>query len=374
MTEGTSLPPGPPQPPPAPRSPGSASGPQPAGVVIRPVPSSPTGADDGAQQWWKRRGAVVSMVAGVVVVVAAIVLAVVLGSGSADDATDEAAQDRPAATSGGSGGALLDMDTSVSTTAAGGDSTGAGDAPAAGAGATEAPGGSGASATGGAGGGAAVLVPRFGAYTFTGSGSEKTMPFLPNPVAQGPTKPATVTDAGGGCWRLSIRQNANHGDEATFCAGADASLTLDSLVTHQTNNLGAFGQIDSTLTTTCRPRVAVVEPAMAPGARFPLNCTNHTEVTNVAAPADMNATGSVTFVGIETVAVGGVPVAAYHLRQDVDLVPTDGTQPGSRVSDVWIATDNGMVLRERRSMTASAKLLGQVSTYIETSEHVLDAR
>lgn len=363
-----------PRPPQPPRSPGPPSGPQSTGVVIRPVSSpSPTGADDGSPQWWKRRGAVVSMAIGVVVVIAVIVAMVVAGSGSPEHGSDEAAQDRRSSGTGSGGGAPLDMDTSVSTTAASGDVAATTAPAAAGAGGTETSGGGGTGGGAGAGG-PAVLVPRFGAYTYTGSGSEKTLPFLPNPVAQGPTKPATVTDAGGGCWRLSIRQNANHSDEATFCAGADAGLTLDGLVTHQTNNLGAFGQIESTLTTTCRPRVVVVEPAMAPGAAFPLNCTNHTEVTNVAPPADMNATGSVTFVGVETVAVGGAAVAAYHLRQDVKLVPTDGTPPGSRISDVWIATDDGMVLRESRSMTASAKLFGQVSTYIETSEHVLTGR
>lgn len=367
---GAPIPPSPPAPP--------APAMQEPGVVIRPVSQGASAGPEAAPpQWWKRRGAVVSMAIGVAVVVAAIVLAVVLGSGSPDPGSDAASQDRRSTRTGSGGGAPLDMDTSVSTTAAGGD-TAAAPAPEAAPGGTEVSGGAG---TGGGGvpGGPAVLVPRPGPYTYTGSGTEKTTPFLPNPVTQGPTKPATVSDAGGGCWLLSMtqydNQNGRHVDGATFCAGGDGSLTLKSIMIQRSNSLGALGKVDSTLTTTCPAGVVVVAPTMAPGAQFPLQCSVHTETNPASAPiADSSATGTTTFVGVENVSVGGTAVAAYHLHQDVRLVPGDGAPEGSRKSDLWIATDDGMVLREVRSMTASAKLFGQVSTYSETSEHVLTGR
>lgn len=341
-------------------------------VVIRPVPASaPAPAPEGPGPWWRRPGALLG-IGGTVVVVVAVAVVLVLRSGSGPDGAEAAGQaGKPPATA--ADGSLLDMDTSVSTTVPGGDV------------ATTAPGatGDGSAATGGGaqggggatgGGGGVVLVPRFGSYTYTGSGSERTTPFLPTPVPQGPTKPATVADAGSGCWRLTIEQNARHSDAATFCAGGDGSLVLASIAVDQTNDLGRLGRISSTLTTTCPSPIVVVSPGMAPGAQFPLRCTVHTVMSTNMTVADSSAIGTATFVGVETVGVEGAQVPAYHLHQEVRLTPDDGAPAGSRVSDLWIATDDGMVLRETRSMTASAKLLGQVSTYTETSEHTLTSR
>ncbi|MBX7160458.1 MAG: hypothetical protein K1X95_09225 [Acidimicrobiia bacterium] len=347
-------------------------------VVIRPASApaaNPPGhgrGGDAPQQWWRNKGTLAA-IAGTVLVVVGVVLVLALGSGSGDGDGESAAGGGAAATS--PDGSLLDLDTSVSTTSPTGGpaATDPGAAGAAGSGSDAATGGASTPGATGSGGGAApVLVPRAGNYTFTGSGTEKTTPFLPAPVAQGPTKPATVADAGGGCWRLSIEQNTQHTDESTFCAGGDGSLSIKSIVVYQSNNLGQFGQVKSTLTTICPTPVVVVAPGMAPGAQFPFDCTVRTTASTPV--ADSAATGTATFVGVENVGVGGTAVPAYHLHQVVTLVPKDGAPTGERVSDVWIATDDGMVLRETRSMTAYARIFGQVSTYTETSEHTLASR
>lgn len=344
-------------------------------VLIRPVSRGPASGDTPAKGPGKQRLVAIAVAAAVVLVGTVVALVVAFGSGEGDGTADVAGE-QTATDAGGNTGATLDFDTSVSTTAPAGDPAAAapGDPTAGGdpaAGTAPAPGAD------GTGSGVAILVPRPGSYTYTGTGSVRMTPFLPTPVPQGPTKPATVTHTGGGCWRLDIKQNANQADAATFCAGADGSLVLRSLAVQQINDLGRLGGlIKSDLATSCPTPVTIVAPGMVPGATFPLTCTNHTEMTpRVMAPvADSTASGSITFVGVEAVDVGGAPVAAYHLHQQVQLTPSDGAPPGSRVADLWIATDDGMVLREVRSMTASAKLFGQVSTYSETSEHTLTSR
>lgn len=369
-------PPAPPLPPQHPPAVGNGAGP--GQVVVKPQPraAGPVGAAGPEGKGRRNQRMVALAIAAAVLVVATVVVLIVsLGSGQDDGGPEEVAE-HPIVGDGGGDGGTLDFDTSGTTTAPVGDPAATGTAdPAAGgdpaAAATPAPG-----APAGGGGGAGVLVPRAGDYTYKGTGSERYLPLLPTPIAQGPTKPASVTHTGGGCWRLTIEQNANHIDSATFCAGGDGSLVLQSIAVRQVTDLGQLGRITSNLTTSCPTPVTMVSPGMAPGATFPLNCTNHTEVDNAQAqaPADVAANGTVAFVGVENVTVGGVAVAAYHVHQNVRLLPSDGAPEGSRESEVWIATDDGMVLREVRSMTASAKLFGVLATFTETSEHTLTSR
>jgi len=123
-----------------------------------------------------------------------------------------------------------------------------------------------------------------------------------------------------------------------FCPGADGSLSQPGEKRHQKQ----FGlTIDSTIV--CKPSRPWVTPGMQPGQKFQSQCT----IDNKGAiNSSSQAPGTVTYVGLETVNVGGQAVQAYHLRLDEQTSGQDVKGPVN--VDNWFATSNGLLLQTQR--------------------------
>ena len=90
---------------------------------------------------------------------------------------------------------------------------------------------------------------------------------------------------------------------------------------------------------TCRPPMVLADLAAAPGRRWPVHCTGHSETTKTT----FTQTGVVTFVGRDVIEVGRESVPALHAREDLRL---SGGQAGEVRTDIWFATASGLPLKE----------------------------
>ncbi len=68
--------------------------------------------------------------------------------------------------------------------------------------------------------------------------------------------------------------------------------------------------------------------------------------TNSAVKGLTVSAGPYRFLGLDTVSVGGTPVAAAHFLR---LRTDSGAQQGTERSEVWFSTRTGLPLRVRRT-------------------------
>jgi hypothetical protein len=185
-----------------------------------------------------------------------------------------------------------------------------------------------------------TLQPTPGVYIYKGTGSE-TLTFMNTRQSQGPTEPATVTALPGRCWSFRMDFNSFHSEEWIRCS-VDGRIVERGGGADQKFDFVAFKQSEQS-TTTCDPPFTVVDPGASPGTTWPLHCTVHAKRTGT----DSVQTGTVTFVGRDSVVVDGASVPAFHARQDVQL---SGDQTGTIRVDVWLAAANGLPLREEHAL------------------------
>jgi hypothetical protein len=103
---------------------------------------------------------------------------------------------------------------------------------------------------------------------------------------------------------------------------------------------------------------------MRPGDSWQQSCRGVSEGagTNISA-------GPNTYIGRETVDVGGVEEPAYHLRSKRTF---QGSQTGTEQDDLWVAVDTGLPLRsEWTEVVHSSSPIGTV-TYTEDGRWTLD--
>ena len=204
------------------------------------------------------------------------------------------------------------------------------------------------------------LRPSAGVYEYRGSGTEH-LDKPPKSQSQGPTMPATITYQADGCWIFRIDYSTGHWQSWTYCA-RNGGLDEVGGQTYERWDFVMF-KVDSTSTFTCASSVTV-RATMRPGDHWTQTCTG----TSSAVKGIVTTSGLFTYIGPETLDVGGAKVPAYHFKQ---LRTLTGAQQGSQENDVWFARSNGMPLRnDHHNVVKSDSPIGKV-TYTETGTFAL---
>jgi len=272
------------------------------------------------------------------------------GGGETTDAGEDLAVLTPGA--GGAATTLAPGETlPVDTTGTGGTSDAAATSG-------ESAGGGGGEAAGGGGEGAtATLRPADGTYSYAGSGTFETKVLgFSGKTSPRSVVPGTVAAAAAGCWTLRLDIQDDKSEVKTYCNPGPGILTSPGDKQMQKQ----FGMsIVSTITCT-EPRIYAT-PGMQPGQTWTEECS----IRNSGVISSESSTkGPRTYVGTETVAVGGQQLPAYHFHTSVTLSGKDVSGPST--TDDWYSTPNGLLLRSVRRQ----RLTGFAS-FNEDSEYVL---
>ena len=206
-----------------------------------------------------------------------------------------------------------------------------------------------------------LLRPDSGVYTYAGTGKEK-LSLLSTGQKWGPHLPVTVAGAPGGCWTYTVEYSTNHWQEWTYCPGEEG-LEEDGGRSFQSFDFVAF-TVDDLIVFHCEPRNRTIRLAADPGDSWKQSCDGASEERGT----HTNSAGTTTFVGIETVDVGGDEVRAYHYLDEKTIT---GDQTGTERVDTWFAARDGLPLETERSVRVkSPSPIGDV-VYSETGGYSL---
>jgi hypothetical protein len=208
---------------------------------------------------------------------------------------------------------------------------------------------------------ASVLRPPAGVYVYRGTGTEH-LSVPPKSQGQGPRMPATVTHRSDGCWTFRIDFSSQHWQTWIYCPRVGGLVELGGQTFERWDFV--FTKYDSTSRFSCNPPSVVIRAAMRPGDHWEQSCRG----TSSGTKGDAVTSGRYTFVGDEVVVVGGRDVPAHHFRQ---LRTLSGSQTGTQTTDYWFATENGLPLRNRRTVTVHTDTAIGESTYTERGNFVL---
>ena len=212
-----------------------------------------------------------------------------------------------------------------------------------------------------AAGSAAPLQPAVGIYEYRGSGNE-SLDKPPKSQSQGPVIPGTVSYEAGGCWTLRADYSTGHWQSWRYCPTPGGGLTEAGGQTHSEWDFVLF-KADNTSTLTCT-QGDLIRPGMKPGDRYPHVCSG----TSTGVSGETKIDGITTYVGPETITVGGVAVPVYHFRTEGRV---GGAQSGTETSEEWVSRATGLPVRnDRRNDVASDSPIGKV-TYTERGTFTL---
>ncbi|MFN8104244.1 MAG: hypothetical protein U0U69_07255 [Acidimicrobiia bacterium] len=168
------------------------------------------------------------------------------------------------------------------------------------------------------------------AYDVTGSSRAGLGPFVFS-VAVPSTARLSVSYARD-CGVL-VTTTKSSSETGVYCPSSTAALALYSSV--QTMTVVMWHQ---STTTTCSTPADMVRDGAVAGDSWPTSCGVRTDgLDNSTFQAD----GTVTYVGPETLTIGGESVSAFHGRSDVTFT---GERTGSMVEDLWLDA-NGLPLK-----------------------------
>ncbi len=203
--------------------------------------------------------------------------------------------------------------------------------------------------------------PAPGVYEYTGSGTEKlTLP--PLSQAEGPTIPGTVTLRGRNCWVFRVDYSTHHWQTWEYCLHSGDLWEAGG----QSWQLWSVGPLNFTnlSTFTCAPRSMALPANATVGQRWQSRCTG----TNTSVKGRTVSAGPYTFLGLDTVKVGGTPVPAAHfLRLRTDT----GAQTGTERSEVWFSTRTGLPLRVQQDLKVTSSTPFGTSTYTQVGVFTL---
>ena len=201
----------------------------------------------------------------------------------------------------------------------------------------------------------AVLRPPAGVYVYRGSGTEH-LSLPPKTQHQGPQMPATVTHRDDGCWTFRLDYNTQHWQTWNYCPRNGGLVELGGQTFERWDFV--FTKYDSTSTFTCDPASVAIRAGMRTGDRWQQVCRGTSTGTKGVAVTS----GPYTFVGGDFVTIGKTRVPAYHFRQQRTLT---GSQTGTQTADLWFSRQNGLPLRNERSVTVHTDTVVGASTYTE---------
>jgi hypothetical protein len=203
-----------------------------------------------------------------------------------------------------------------------------------------------------------TLQPQGGVYIYAGTGEER-LSFLTTHQSQDGSLPGTVTRGAKGCWTFAIEYNSFHRQTWSYCA-VDGRLVEPGNTTEQKFDFGPLSQSEHT-EVVCDPATTLFSPSASAGDRSPVRCRGRSQTTKT----DMTQRGDITFVGRTTVRVGTTRVPALHYSRDVRI---SGGQTGSSQEDLWIAVDDGLPLREQRTISVVSPAPAPLN-HVTYSEH-----
>jgi hypothetical protein len=204
----------------------------------------------------------------------------------------------------------------------------------------------------------ATGLPPAGVYTYRSDGVER-LSLLDTEQRQGPTVPATVQHQTDTCWSLRLNFSDNHWQEIRWCL-RDGILEEQGGTTYQRFDFGAFQAGDSSVFV-CDPPGQNVRFDAPPGDSWTQSCEGRGEGQGT----HVTSAGTNTFVGVETLDVGGTPVETlrYHVQRTIT-----GDQKGSEDNSIWYDARNGLPVRiTHDTSVASPSPLGDV-TYTEKAQ------
>jgi hypothetical protein len=206
-----------------------------------------------------------------------------------------------------------------------------------------------------------VLRPAAGVYLYRGSGTEK-LSLPPKSQHQGPRMPGTVTHRRDGCWTFRIDYSTKHWQTWVYCPRAGGLVERGGQTFERWDFV--FTTYDSTSTFTCDPPSVTIRVAMQPGDRWQQSCRGTSSGTEGVGVTS----GPYTFVGEDTLTIGGTRVPAYRFHQERTM---SGSQSGTQTADLWFAQSDGLPLRNERNQTVRTDTVVGTSTYTERGEFTL---
>lgn len=210
-------------------------------------------------------------------------------------------------------------------------------------------------------GGGRELIPPEGVYDYRGEGTERLDRF-PGSTQQGPLVPGTVVHTGDGCWTFRVDYHSKHWQSWDFCV-RDGRLEERGGAAEQQLDLVAI-EVTASSRTTCPAGVVAADPAARPGDEAVQTC----DVESSAADTPLRTSGRSTFVGRESIDVGGHPVETLHHRRERDIT---GAQRGVERLDVWFDASTGLPVRNERSVELRTDTPIGSLTYTESGSYSL---
>jgi hypothetical protein len=210
-----------------------------------------------------------------------------------------------------------------------------------------------AAAGGGPAAAAAFTKPAAGVYVYATTGYEKVS--IGGSRHDYPKETYAAVRQQAGCqWESEHRVIEEHVETARYCGKPNVLEFLSS-----TAAISFFGQTE-TRTVTCNPPETTVQIGDPVGARRQYVCTMD--------GAGSRITETVTYLGRETLPIGGIPVESFH-------VVVDGTQHGEAEGtsrfEVWVHPTTGLVLRNVSNVQSRSKAFGTTVEYTQEASHTL---
>lgn len=200
--------------------------------------------------------------------------------------------------------------------------------------------------------------PEPGVYRYEGTGTE-SLSLPPLSQDQGPTMPGTVEWGEDGCWTFRIDYSSNHWQSWEHCPDGD-DLVEAGGQSWQRWMIGATA-ITNLSDFTCDDGAVVLAGDPEPDQEWDVRCTG----TNEAVSGEAVSEGPYRYVGEEDVTVGEATVRTRHFVRERTM---SGSQEGTERTEVWYAVEDGMPIRNERTIEVRTATPVGNSTYTETGE------
>ena len=200
---------------------------------------------------------------------------------------------------------------------------------------------------------AAELRPAEGVYSYRTSGGEQVS--TAGASHDYPERTFASIRHGQGClWEMTADVVEEHRDQRAMCTDGQGILQYS-----QTREVEFFGQRDGA-TLTCDPPMVMTRTGEAVGAVERGTCRDSQTAARIER----------TYIGIETMTIGGSDVEVRHVRCVAEV---SGRANGHHIDDIWFLP-SGLVARWDRTADFRADAaFGAKVHYVEDAEFVLES-
>ena len=199
------------------------------------------------------------------------------------------------------------------------------------------------------------VQPKPGVYEYVTSGSDSIQYEDESYDRPFPAMTYAAVHSGQGCvWELYFTPIEEHTDAHRQCSGPGEYLSLAHM------QKVSFAGIEEDETHHCSPAmVQVGGKASRPGGVESTVCHAHGNAAKIV----------ITYLGDETVTVGGVKRKTHHMKIDSYLAGTG--LDGTAVAEAWFDVDNGLYLKLERRAEIKVQRDGKKGTYRINADYQL---